>query len=200
MEPDIKYLLYQIMTDTIAIVKLGGEVKVKELFLGRDDAEITRINTWLQDDKNVIKIILGDPRDPTDLPCLAIIRTTEGESPMAIGDVLEQEDEDNDTFDETLYGTDFINEYSIEVWTTNTDTREILYRIAKYGLFINRKYLAEKGLSEQRVSGNDEQGVLSENIPNFVYRSRLILSCRTSLQITEKYAQIPQIKANINMQ
>lgn len=199
MEPDIKYLLYQIITDTIAGVKTEGEDKVRELFLGRDDADIQRITAWLQNESNLVKIILGDPRDPTDLPCISIIRTNEGEAPMAIGDVLDQDDEDNDGYDETLYGTDFVNDYSIEVWTTNTDTREILYRIAKYALFINRKHLAENGLSEQRVSGNDEQGVLSEYVPNFVYRSRLVLSCKTSLQVTDKPAQVPQVKVNINV-
>jgi hypothetical protein len=193
MEPDLKYILQNIINATFLDIISGGEDALRIVFAGRSEEDITEINKYLQDDKNKVTVILGDPRDASDLPCVAIIRNNESENPCAIGGLMESEIgiDDEEGLIGNEYGTDFNNDYSLEVWATNTDIREILYRIVKYGILKNRTELEKKGIMEQRIGGNDRQGPMSPYFPDMVYVSSVNLTCRTSALILTKASPIP---------
>jgi len=140
--------------------------------------------------ENPVKVILADPRDPAELPCYAIQRNDEIEQPQNIGDEIDEKPIDTLTAGETT-GSDFSSVHTIEAWTTNTDVREFMYKIAKEIMFHNRRNFTELGCVEQSISGRDNQGMATPYIPEYVYVSSVTFSCKTLMSIDKTYNKVP---------
>lgn len=194
MEPEIKWILRKAIEDGFLAIK-AGTISLTELFPDRTSTERSDIASFLNSYQ--VKVLLADPRDATDLPCISIIRANESESNHSIGEYFDTDNDDPDHI-KNEYGTMFANEYNVEVWTNNADVREILYRCVKEILFMNRLEFAKKDIFEQRLSGSDQQGNISEYIPEFVYVGRIAFHSNTSMKQLHVTTQIEEVTAAVN--
>ncbi len=197
MELEIKYLLQNMLEDFFDKIKKKA-ITLEEIFQDRDQEMIADIRKMM--DTKKITVLIADPRSEADLPCIAIIRNNENEAQNYFGDVAENDDEAETDFTVTeIKAMQFSNDYSLEIWTTNPDVREIIYRMAKYALFIYRDQLTLAGLNNQKISGQDKQGPMSPYFPTFVYIASLNLGATNELQTKRIVDKIPaNVRVTIN--
>lgn len=128
-----------------------------------------------------IKVLIGFPREPQSLPCYSIAVAGEQESPLGLGDNIDDYEEEWDDDDlSTQYvidGIDMDSMYRIECWSDNGDLTSYLYTILKYCLLSSRAKMLKDGFKLPKLTGTDLEPV-PDYIPVFVYRRALVISFR----------------------
>ena len=124
------------------------------------------------------KVLLGYPREATQLPCFVITLSGEREIASGLGDSID-EDLNEDTEDD--YGDFSINvswmesNYRIEAWTDNADLAVYMYIVAKWAMLVSRHSMLEYGFVNPNVSGADLEPA-PDYLPLFIYRRALMIS------------------------
>lgn len=128
-----------------------------------------------------IKVLIGFPREPQSLPCYSIMVSGEQESPLGLGDNIDDYEEDWD--DDNLItqyvvdGIDMDSSYRIECWSDNGDLTSYMYTLLKYCLLSSRNDMLKNGFKLPKLTGTDLEPV-PDYIPVFVYRRALVISFR----------------------
>ena len=126
-----------------------------------------------------IKVLIGFPREPQSLPCYVITVAGEQESPIGLGDNIDDyEEEWDDNRLETQYiiaGVDIDSSYRIECWSDNGDLTSYMYTILKYCLLSSRNKMLKDNFKLPKITGTDLEPV-PDYIPVFVYRRALMIS------------------------
>jgi len=188
MIAQVKSLLYNVVKSTVTGIQ-GGTINLTDIFQDKTAQELDDLKDYLV--KYDIKVTWADPRDPSQMPCIAILRNDDGEIKENIGDDMDSEDNGDSVYE--YFGQPVLGDYSLNIWATNSEMREYLYQIAWYSLFINRKYLETKGLQLQRLSGGDQEGVQSPYFPDFIYLARIGFNNRMDLVMPVKYNKITNV-------
>jgi hypothetical protein len=165
--------------------------KVTEIFgvLGRRSS-MNNFKSYLANTD--FKVLLGFPREPSQLPCYVITLAGEHEIPTGLGDSID-EDLCEDTEDE--YGDYRINvsymesNYRIEAWTDNADLAVYMYIIAKWAMFVSRHEMLEAGFVIPNISGADLEPA-PDYFPQFIYRRALMISFQYENQYYETEEEI----------
>ncbi|MBR2492428.1 MAG: hypothetical protein IKB64_03025 [Paludibacteraceae bacterium] len=128
-----------------------------------------------------IKVLIGFPREPQSLPCYSIMVAGEQETPLGLGDNIDDYEEEWDDEDmSTQYvidGIDMDSMYRIECWSDNGDLTSYMYTILKYCLLSSRVKMLKDGFKLPKLTGTDLEPV-PDYIPVFVYRRALMISFR----------------------
>lgn len=127
-----------------------------------------------------IKVIIGYPRTPSQVPCYCILLGGEDGSQAGIGD-LEYVDYEEGLSQEHITSSYSLS-YRIECWATNGDLVVQLYNILKWILLSSRGELVALGMYLQSLSGADYEPAPSF-FPEFVYRRSLSLEGETSISL-----------------
>ena len=105
-----------------------------------------------------IRVIKGDPRAPTEIPCIGINRAGDDETQQVLGEDFGSEYDKSTGKWAEFRGTYFNETVEIRVWHTNADERDKLYTLTKILLFKIRPQLVERGLRNLVLrGGRDEQ-------------------------------------------
>ena len=145
---------------------------------------------------NDIKVLLGYPKEPNQLPCYVLTLSGEEEISTGLGDNIDENLYDDDNlYDDEDFHIDVINmsaSYRIEVWRDNQDLATYMYILAKWALFVSRHEMLKNGLVIPKIIGGDLEPV-PDYFPLFVYRRVVSVSFQYENEFYETEYEIEEI-------
>lgn len=155
-----------------------------------------------------VKVIIGYPKEQTQLPCYVITLAPENEEPVGLGDDYETfsdcdfTDGTNATVSEVVksmskfLSSAYMNSnYRIECWSDNGDLTSYMYTILKWCMWSSRRDMTSIGWVNIKMSGMDLEPV-PDYMPVFIYRRTAQISLMyenlyyEKTKELEKYAKV----------
>lgn len=176
MMPLVEDFLRSCLEQRIGWLKKNPDEVTKIFGVLGKRASMTNFKNYLKNTD--FKILLGFPKEATQLPCYVITLAGEQEIASGLGDSI---DEDLDKYTEDEYGDYRIDvswmqsNYRIEAWTDNADLAVYMYIIAKWAMLVSRHDMLENGFVIPNVSGADLEPA-PDYLPLFVYRRALMVA------------------------
>lgn len=140
-----------------------------------------------------IRVIIGFPREPSQVPCYCINLAPEQEQPLGFGDDMDyyegfglgEEEIEDSTIPEVAErkilqfasSTLMNSNYRIECWSDNGDVSAYLYIILKWCMWSSRKAMFKLGWAEVSLGGSDLEPV-PDYMPMFIYRRALNMTLK----------------------
>jgi len=197
--PLIDSYLQGVMKEKLSFLKANPELITKIFGTLSSKETLSSLTEFIM--KRDIKVLLGFPREVQSLPCFIITIAGEQESPIGLGDNIDDYEQD---YSETDILTQYVmdstymdSNYRVECWTDNGDLTSYMYTIAKWCLLSARKKMLSDGFILPKLSGSDLEPV-PDYFTSFVYRRELIITFRyenlffdTESKIGEDEGQVP---------
>jgi hypothetical protein len=107
------------------------------------------------------RVVLGYARSGAELPCFAIVMTSEEETDSFLGDFLGQEGA------EEYRGAFFTATYTVYTYATHPDMAQVLYQVSKAVIHAGKRLLLQEGCMEITLGGGElapDENYMPENM------------------------------------
>ena len=200
MLPLVDDFLMAFLNEKLAFLKKYPEL-IDRLFSTGNRETLKSLKNFIT--KKKVNVIIGYPREQSQLPCYVIVLAPEQEVPMGLGDEEGLFDEEFDglggnpdeieddaeaekadminaayeTIAVTINGTYMATQYRIECWSDNGDLTSYMYAILKWAMWTSRMQMFKLGWANVSVSGTDLEPA-PDYLPVFVYRRSIMVSAQ----------------------
>lgn len=150
--------------------------KIDELFAGAEQQLIDNFKDYLA--KTAVRVVLGYPRDETQIPCISITLANFNVAANTWGDIFEKVASAatfNSHAEEIKRGELQTNIYRASIWTISQELTLALFYLTHHILINNKGLLVEVGVRETTFGGGDLEPA-PQYFPTFVFLRSLTIS------------------------